>query len=368
MPKSYDSIIIGAGIAGASIAYSLTQKGHTVLVLDKQGIALGGSGSAGAFISPKVAKASVLQSLTNEAFEFAKDFYLSVSPKYFHQTGILRIPKNYKDEQKFIEYEKYNTKCYEYYSKEKLKSLGLSCNFDGFYFPEAGDCDAKELCEFLLEDIEVLNYEVKALKSKDGLWSVGEYRAKNIILATGYESNLLDISYMGIHGIWGSRGDFSSALDLKISMHQNISIGANNKGLIKLGASHKRDIKSPKPCQKEEVLKLKEDASALIDTSDFVLEKVYCGMRAGSKDAFPLLGAIIDVPKMLKSYPQIRKGAKPKEIFHHKNLYIFNGLGGRGFVFAPLMAEILTEHILFQKALDKRMNPDRLFLKWCRKL
>jgi len=89
-------------------------------------------------------------------------------------------------------------------------------------------------------------------------------------------------------------------------------------------------------------------------------------MRAGSKDYFPLVGQVIDVPYMLETYPAITRGTKPK-LKHINNLYVLNGLGGRGFVFAPLMAKILAEHIVESKELDKRVNPDRLFLKWCRR-
>jgi len=75
--KTYDSIIIGAGIAGATIAYTLKEQNQKVLVLDKNGIASGGSGAGGAaFVSPKIGKGSPLQTLPNEAFVFAKIFYL----------------------------------------------------------------------------------------------------------------------------------------------------------------------------------------------------------------------------------------------------------------------------------------------------
>ncbi len=87
MSQTYDSIIIGAGIAGASTAYALTRKGQKVLVLDKKGIASGGSGAAGAFVSPKIGKGSPLQRLTNKAFSFAKDFYLSTCPDFFIKQG-----------------------------------------------------------------------------------------------------------------------------------------------------------------------------------------------------------------------------------------------------------------------------------------
>ncbi len=367
MPKPYDSIIIGAGIAGATLAYTLTQKNQKVLVLDKNGIASGASGAAGAFVSPKIGKGSALQTLTNEAFEYAKDFYLCTCPEYFHQTGVIRIPKDEGDASKFAEYEKFNDSRYENYSKEKLHELGIQSEFDSFYFPEAGDCDAVEVCHFLLKDIEVIRYVVTEIGKEDGLWCIADFKAKNIILATGHESNLADLRYMGIKGTWGTRGDFSTKLDLRVSMHQAMSVGANVGGIIKLGATHEKEVNNAMPCKEEQALSLKEKASLLIDTSDLELKVVFCGMRAGSKDYFPLVGKIIDVPYMLEHYPKITRGAKP-ELKYVENLYVFNGLGGRGFVFAPWMAHYLAEHIVEKKEIDKRVNADRLFLKWCRKL
>ncbi|NOR56405.1 MAG: FAD-dependent oxidoreductase, partial [Sulfurovum sp.] len=250
MPKIYDTLIIGAGIAGATAAYTLTQKNQKVLVLDKNGIASGGSGAAGAFVSPKIGKGSALQTLTNEAFVFAKEFYLATCPEYFHQTGVIRIPKDEVDADKFSEYEKFNDTYYENYPKEKLQTLGINVDFDSFYFPDAGDCDAVEVCQFLLKNIEVIKEEVLNITKEDGLWCVGAYKARNIVLSTGHESNLLDMAYMGIRGTWGTRADFSSDLDLKVSMHQSMSVGANINGSIKLGATHEKMVKEVMPCDK----------------------------------------------------------------------------------------------------------------------
>ena len=135
MSNTYDTIIIGAGIAGASTAYALTQKGQSVLVFDKKGIASGGSGAAGAFVSPKIGKGSPLQKLTNEAFEYAKEFYLSTCPTLFHQTGVIRIPKDEEDAQKFSAYEPYNDNRYENYTKAQLEQQGIITGLDSFYFP-----------------------------------------------------------------------------------------------------------------------------------------------------------------------------------------------------------------------------------------
>lgn len=366
MFQTYDTIIIGAGIAGTSTAYALTQKGQKVLLLDKKGIASGGSGAAGAFVSPKIGKGSPLQTLTNQAFSFAKDFYLKTCPSHFHQTGVIRIPKDEADAQKFTEYAPFNENRYENYTSEQLQEEGIDVAFDSFYFPEAGVCDAREVCEVLLSDIAVVTHEAAQIIQKEGWWCVGAYRAKNLVLATGYESDLADLRYMGIKGTWGTRGDFTSKLSLDVSMHQSISVGANIDGIIKLGATHEKAVKEVTPCKREQALLLKTKASTLIDTSDLELKEVFCGMRSGSKDYFPLVGKVIDVPFMLKTYPAILRGAKP-EMKYVDNVFVCNGLGGRGFVFAPLMAKILAECIVEGKAVDVRVNPDRLFLKWCRK-
>ena len=375
MPKPYDTIIIGAGIAGCCTAYALQQKGQNVLLLDRSGVAAsGGSGAAGAFVSPKIGKGSSLQTLTNEAFHFAKDFYLKYFPKHFHQTGVIRIPKDEEDAEKFSTYETFNDSKYRWVNKEELKTFGIKNSEDSFMFEEAGVCDAPEMCAAILEQVPFMQMDVESLEWDGKCWILRQAQepvaelieAKNVVLATGYQNDLFDMRYMGVKGTWGSRGDYKSALNLEVSMHKSISVSANINGIIKIGATH---VKSKEPClvcDGEPLKGLFGSASQMVDTSDFVLKETFCGMRSGSKDYFPLVGTVIDVPFMLENYPAITRGAKPTLETIDK-LFICNGLGGRGFVFAPLMAELLAECIVDGKEMDSRVSPDRLLLKWCRK-
>jgi tRNA 5-methylaminomethyl-2-thiouridine biosynthesis bifunctional protein len=386
----YDTMIIGAGIAGASAAYHLKEMGQNVLVLDKKGIASGGSGAAGAFVSPKIGKGGPLQKLTNEAFDFAKEFYLQHFPKHYYQSGVVRIPKDNEDAQKFGVYGAFNENSYEKLDVKVLQDLGINVPFESFFFPEAGACDAPTMCEALLEGVDVQICTVEQLSFHDGSWvctpralppsqsgriptqesgneSPSMYKAKNVVLATGYENNLFDMRYMGVKGTWGTRGDFRSSLALEVSMHQSMSVSANMDGIIRLGATHEKGIKEPVSCQDEQALSLKEKASSMVDTSDMELLQTFCGMRAGSKDYFPLVGKVVDTKIMFEKYPAIVRGAKPA-LEHLEGLYVLNGLGGRGFVFAPLMGKLLADAIVSGQEIDQRVNPDRLFLKWARKL
>jgi tRNA 5-methylaminomethyl-2-thiouridine biosynthesis bifunctional protein len=209
------------------------------------------------------------------------------------------------------------------------------------------------------------------VKRENGLWKLllptSYLLSDKVVIATGFENKLFNMDYMGVHGVWGNRGDFSSSLDLLLSMHQSMSVSANVEGIIKLGATHERSVQDVQPCEEAQVLRLKEMASTLIDTSDLALIQMYCGMRAGSRDSFPLIGKVIDVDAMLEHHPSIKKGRK-FPLKYVDNLYVYNGLGGRGFVFAPMLAQMLAEHIVEKKEIDSRVNPDRLFWKWCRKL
>ncbi|RUM69022.1 MAG: FAD-dependent oxidoreductase [Sulfurovum sp.] len=367
--KIYDVIVVGAGIAGCSSAYFLKQRGLDVLVLDRAGVAaMGGSSAAGAFVSPKIGKGSVLQSLTNEAFEFAKKFYIEHFPKYFKQTGVIRIPKDEDDAQKFLQYEEFNSSQREWIDEESLESIGIKKSFDSFLFNEAGVCDAPKLCKAFLEGIEYKQYEVESLVYEDNLWIIGNYRAKKLVLATGYENKFFDMRYMGVKGTWGSRGDYETNLDLDVSMHKQISVSANIDGIIKIGATHEKEVDVCITCNGKPLNSLFSVASTMVDTSDFKLKETFCGMRSGSKDYFPLLGSVISVSEMLEKYPKLPRGQQLKEEPQKmENLYVCNGLGGRGFVFAPMMGKMLADNIVDGKEIDKRLNPDRLFLKWCRK-
>ncbi len=48
----------------------------------------------------------------------------------------------------------------------------------------------------------------------------------------------------------------------------------------------------------------------MVDSGDFRLKEIFCGMRSSSRDHFPLVGEIIDSEFMLENYPKVVCGAK----------------------------------------------------------
>ena len=363
--KNYDIAIIGAGIAGCMTAYEAKSRGLKVVIIDRASTpATGGSGAAGAFISPKLGKPTPLLELTNLAYSYASSFYINNFSKYFDSSGIVRLPKNSDDATNFEYYKSIINKPSTILKKEGLEKLGIKNQELGLYFNGGGVCDAQGLCRALIKDIDYLQFEVKDLSSLP-------IKAKSIVLATGYEGFRDYLTYMGISGTWGSRGDFYTDSKIEVCMHKAVSVSANKDGIIKIGATHTRAKSATNACMQcdgKPLDKLLIEAKEMVDLKELKLKETLCGMRAGSKDYTPLVGKVINTKYMLENYPQLKKGYNKAPLKYIENLYTLNGLGGRGFVLAPLMAKWLLDLILDDIDIDKRVNPNRLFLKWTRKL
>jgi len=368
MKKIYDTIVIGAGVAGLLSAYALKKRGQKVLIVDSVGAMSGGSGGAGAFISPKIGNDSELHRFTNEAFGYAVEFYKTYMDDAYWQSGIIRMPKDEKDSLKFPLYEKANYKSYRSVSKEELRRLDIHSQLNAFLFEEAGVANPHEVAKYVLKEMQLEILEVEQLQKEGDFWVIGDAMSQNIVLATGYKTELIDMRYMDIRSSWGVRFDASTSKHFKYSLHENLSISATHEGIIKIGATHEMEVKEQIPCSLQSAQKLLKLASLLVDTSDFKIDKLFCGMRANSRDYFPVVGEVIDVEYMLSHYPTLVHGARAWDgLKTIQGLYVCNGLGARGFVFAPLVSEMLADLIVEKKPIDSKIDANRLFLKWCRR-
>ena len=345
--KHFDFIIIGGGIAGLISAYFF--KEFNTLLIDKNGILNGASKAAGAFLFPKISKKSSYTDFINSAILNAFKFYDELNINT-HKKGVLILPRDKRDFEKFKEYERYITLPYK-----KID--------EGFFFEDGGFVEVDEVRDKI--KVPFLNEEVKEIKREKDYFVVNDFKTKNIILATGYEE-LINIPYIKIRPIWGERieisGEWSGNLD--IYYHKNCSIAeVDNK--LRIGATHKRDCLECRE-NEEEALELIKKAKEVIDIKSFKIEDIKGGFRAGSIDYFPVVGNIIDIDATLSLHPQIVKGELPKKIQYIQGLYIINGMGGRGFSNAILCAKMLKNYILKNQKLGK-IDTLRLFIKWARK-
>lgn len=390
--KKYDYVIIGAGIAGCSTAHFLSKYSDSVLLVDRNSdVAQGASGAAGAFLSPLLGKPNAFKSLVTKALKFSTEFYKQEIPEFIRNCGVLRIPKNNKDREKF--------KSYIPYMDFEFEEKG-----EGYFFPIGSLVDSYETCRVLAKKSKKLfNYEIKHILYRDNVWLLNnEIEAKNLIITTGADTTLIDEKYFTIRAVWGQRIICETTTCTSFNYHKECSISVakklpetsdsvnTEKFTLSIGATHHRfdcDNSICNYCLKGDMIEkslnnvyqkshYNNDTRKLLDSADDIIKlenvKVIgakAGARASSTDYFPLSGSLIDSKTTLDMYPYIKKGSKvPQEKFiRHKKLFVLNGVGGRGFVLSAYLAKNLVEHIVKNKKIIKEVEVSRLFKRWARK-
>jgi len=361
----YDVAVIGAGINGAAITYELTSAGKKVLLFDEGGVAGGGSGAAGAFISPKFSKSGELKETLHEAFLYAMEFYEKNFPQLLTKSQLIHIAQNEADEETLKVYKQ----------KTSLELLDSQNQNRESVSIRAGIVNAKPMCEALAKAATFKQEKVVSLEYDDGMWIVNEtYAAKELILATGAYETLIKEPYIKLRGVWGHRIDITTSTDNPCSLHQFVSISPSKDSQLAIGATHNVHYHPQTATKAYDVQagreELLEKASRTIELKNVAVVKDYTGLRSGSYDYMPMVGPLVMSRETLqnKAINFHVKKADMSQYAYYPHLSMINGSGGYGFVLAPYLAKILKEYLLSDKEISPRLAPARFFARWAKKL
>jgi tRNA 5-methylaminomethyl-2-thiouridine biosynthesis bifunctional protein len=370
----YDVIIIGAGINGCCSAYTLHKAGLRVALIDQGGIASGGSGAAGAFISPKISKAGELKEIMSKAHAEALEFYTTNFPNFTLVKPLLHIANCPKEGDK-VESFKHETHIKHSNIPHKIQTLlsDEALHSPSIYFDMGAVVDAQGVCTAMAKGIDFYPIKVEKLTHSDGTWQIGDLRAKHLVLSIGAYPKLLPIDYVGLRGIWGHRIDIETSTHIPCILHHHVSISPTTKeGIVAIGATH--DVHySPFLGESYDVEQgrkiLLEKASKTLKLNNINILKDYTGLRSGSNDYLPMLGNLVDAVSTLEKYPHLRHGQSvdPSEFIYYPNVTMINGSGGYGFVLAPYLAIRLKEFIADNKPLNPILSPSRFFPRWAKR-
>ena len=254
------------------------------------------------------------------------------------------------------------------------------------------------ICEKLTKDIEKkLSYNVERLEQKENsTWIINdEICAKNIILTTGADVKHIKEEYFDIRGVWGQKIDVSTSTQTNINYHKECSVSkaskmeGSNLFKVSIGATHHKfncdknicnycietaNINSCSRCYNDSIInsdsaKLIALANDIIKLENLEVIDVKIGARASSNDYFPMLGLLVDSAKSIEKYPHLLNGTHIKNSMLEtvNNLYVINGVGGRGFVLSPYLANELVEHIINNKEIEDNITTHRLFKRWAKR-
>src|SRR5690606_34049208 len=99
MNETYDAIVIGAGVIGASIAYNLSERGLRVLILERQSVGVGATGASSGLVRMHY-DLEVDSALAWQSFHFFKNWRERIGGECgFKRTSFLQIVSPDKNEQ-----------------------------------------------------------------------------------------------------------------------------------------------------------------------------------------------------------------------------------------------------------------------------
>lgn len=98
MNQTFDAIVIGAGVIGASVAYHLSQRGLKVLILERQSVAAGATGASSGLVRMHY-DVEVDSALAWQSFQFFRNWRERIGGECgFKRTGFLQIVAPEKNE------------------------------------------------------------------------------------------------------------------------------------------------------------------------------------------------------------------------------------------------------------------------------
>ena len=364
----YDVAIIGAGINGATLAYKLHVKGQRVALFDTK-IAGGGSGAAGAFLSPKFSKAGELKKLINTALDEAFEFYKTTFPQHIEFYPLLHVAKDEK-EAIALRLMKENGEV------PLLQNPPLKPEGEYIYTPKSAIVDAEAMCKALASQSDFIEKKVADISFNGELWYIDDqYKAKKIVLATGAYKHLVDEVYLrsAVRGIWGHRIDIKTSTTIPCSIHQYLSISPTREGKSAIGATHNVHFHPENGAIYDYEQGRKEllaNASKTLKLEDVEVVKDYVGLRSGSFDYLPFIGELVDSKTTFMRFSKTELKQKPPKYetySYYKNLYVINGSAGYGFVLAPFLADVLSEAITQEKEIPDFLKAARFFPRYVRR-
>jgi tRNA 5-methylaminomethyl-2-thiouridine biosynthesis bifunctional protein len=382
--KQQSFTVLGAGIAGLTLAHKLQTQGKKVTLIDRHTKpCMEASGNPQAMVMPSFSLNDSPESrFYLSAFLYAIRHY----PKqFFHKTGVdqLTVSQKQKDwKNKLLSNFKF--------PKELLHGTSKGLNYS-----LAGWLDTQGHAEHIFNQLkDCRQAEVTHIKHTNDQWHLYSdesliQKTDVLILANGIHCKKLIGDYAlpivpkhGQIGIFESEHAHNEITECKSIQLNKGYLTPSWKGKQILGATfdHLQTddwYKSAKITNDywQKNLELWKDTTLKKQLNRIEIHYPRAGIRVTTPDHLPLCGPVIDQKHFKLHYHDICHGKKwkyyptPRAI---ENLYLFTGLGSRGFTSAPILAEFLCDQMLARPQvlsinMQQNIHPNRFLFKALKK-
>ncbi len=340
-----DSIIVGYGLAGFHYAWQLIQQQKAFVIISDP--TQGASRNAAGICNPTVLKRYTMAWEGINFLSYAMEHYSSIESRlntqFFDQFPIHRhFYKATEQNEWLVASQREGLSNFlnpvvqmhpdtsiknevGYGIVEHLGKLNINALLNHFRSPQFSD--------WFLDEV----FDYKALKISEEKLKYHDIEAKNIVFCEGY--GLKANPWFNYLPLVGSKGEYLIIKAPQLSRKQIIKgpvfISPTQEDLFWVGASFSREDKTDKPTENGRSW-LVEKLNIIVDTPYEIITHA-AAVRPTVVDRRPLLGV----------HPT------------HSNLYIFNGLGTRGVLMAPLLSQWLLHFIEERKQIPNEVAIDR---------
>ena len=345
-----DFIIVGNGLAGISFAEIALQHNKSIFVFDNN--SQPSSKIAGGLYNPVVLKRFSEVWKAKEQIDFAFPLYHQIQSRlnvvFDYELPILRKLFSIEEQNNWFQAaDKLNLAPFLEPKLSKQKYDAIDSPFHYGKVNHTGYLEISTLIEAYSKYLKSLDcYSTDAFDYNDiqFLENGIQYKniqAKNIVFAEGF--GLHANPFFNDLPLDGTKGELliikAPNLQLDVVIKSSVFILPIGNDLYKVGATYDWKDKTNNPTEegkKELVDKLKELISC-----DFEIVEHFAGVRPTVKDRRPLVG----------THPI------------HSQLNVLNGLGTRGVMLGPYLANQLFQHIENAVPLENEINIERCYKK-----
>lgn len=397
-PPPEQALVLGAGLAGCTIAAALARRGIRVTVLERDALATAGSGNEQGILYTRLSrKHSTLVDFALQSYRFASDFYRGM-----FERGELReeidglLCGNFQQSDKIEEMAVLRTALQEVPELAQVLDarnanalLGISQESGGYWYPGSGWLRPPAVCRALLDHpgIQLQENCGEVTLQRDGTqWqarSAGRViaQATCAVVATGTSTQSMEqLNWLPLQSIRGQTTQIPASpgtLQLQAGLCHEGYIPPARQGSHCIGATfdvHDSDNAARTADHRHNIERLAtavpewREALTSLDPGSL---KGRVGYRCASPDYLPAVGPVPEYTAFVESFADLRRNAK-QTITHHgaylPGLYLSTAHGSRGLSSAPLTAELLASMICTEpgplsRELSRALAPARFIIR-----
>lgn len=356
----FDFCIIGAGLAGISLAESLQQSGASVSLIDSQGIAAGASGTPLGLVNPATGRygtkswnAEACYSSIAASLEKAQE---QCPRPFFRKSGVLRPAQDERTADKMRENattQHWPENWCRWLDASEIRSINpdIHCVDGGMWLPVGLTVD---IAAYLKNAASLLSRQGVFIKTGtdyelceknagfDFAFRDGKYlKAKTIIHTSGFYTRNSDYwAFLPLIPVKGQIAVFhtSSPITFDYAISARGYMASLSEHTFAIGSTYEHTFEHTGPDEaglRFLTSRLRKVYPRLLASAS--LKAQWAGLRASTPNRMPFVGR----------HP------------HKENVFVFAGLGSKGLLYSSWLAEQLGRNILYGNPLPAEVSASR---------